>query len=81
LPPRWPSVNSGLVLRAIDRIIGDFSVSELNQRCPSAGIDLVRHVLRDEREVGRLMVIGYGRGAKWRRARQGESELGNGSNE
>jgi len=67
-----------LVLQAIDRIIGDFSVSELHQRCPSAGIDMVRHVLRAEREAGRLIVIGHGRGAKWRRAREAALELGNG---
>ena len=28
---------------------------------------MVRHVLRAERETGRLIVIGYGRGARWRR--------------
>jgi Fic family protein len=57
-----------LVLQAIDGMIGDFSVAELHQRCPSAGIDMVRYVLRTQREAGRLIVTGYGRGAKWRRA-------------
>jgi hypothetical protein len=42
---------------------------------------MVRHVLRAEREAGRLFVIGYGRGARWRRAREAESELSNGSSE
>jgi Fic family protein len=56
-----------LVRQAIDRMIGDFSVSELHQRCPSAGLDMVRHVLRAERDAGRLEVSGYGRGARWRR--------------
>ncbi len=56
-----------LVLQAIDQMMGDFSVSELHQRCPSASIDMVRHVLRAEREGGRLAVSGYGRGARWRR--------------
>lgn len=56
-----------LVLQAIENTIGDFSISELHQRCPSVGWDMVRHVLRAEREAGRLQSVGRGRGARWRR--------------
>lgn len=56
-----------LVLQAIENTIGDFSISELHQRCPSVGWDMVRHVLRNEKEAGRLQVMGRGRGARWRR--------------
>jgi hypothetical protein len=56
-----------LVSQAIEAMIGDFSISELHQRCPSVGWDMVRHVLRNEKEAGRLIAIGRGRGARWRR--------------
>jgi hypothetical protein len=55
-----------LVLQAIGQMIGDFSASEPHQRCPSVGVDMLRHVLRGERDAGRLEVVGRGRGARWR---------------
>ena len=56
-----------LVLRAIGQMIGDFSASELHQRCPSVGWDMLRYVLRGERDAGRLQAIGRGRGARWQK--------------
>jgi hypothetical protein len=56
-----------LVLQAITQAIGDFSASELHQRCPSVGWDMLRHVLRVERDAGRVQAIGRGRGARWRK--------------
>lgn len=70
-----------MVRQAIDGMIGDFSISELHQRCPSVGWDMVRYVLRNEREAGRLQPIGRGRGARWRRVDdtpENESNAGNG---
>ena len=55
-----------LVLQAIGQMVGAFSISELAERCPSVGRDMVRHVLRQERALGRLETIGRGRGARWR---------------
>jgi hypothetical protein len=48
-------------------MIGDFSAFELHQRCPSVGVDMLRHILRSERDAGRLQVVGRGRGARWRK--------------
>lgn len=56
-----------LVLQAMEQMIGDFSISELHQHCPSVGWDMLRHVLRGERDAGRVQAIGRGRGARWRR--------------
>lgn len=64
-----------LVLQAIGQMIGDFSVSELHQRCPSVGVDMLRHVLRGERDAGRLLVVGKGRGARWRKAEVAGNEV------
>lgn len=60
-------VKTQLVLQAITQSVGDFSISELHDRCPSVGWDMVRHVLRSERDAGRLESVGKGRGAKWRK--------------
>src|SRR3984893_13504052 len=56
-----------LVLQAIAQTIGDFSISELHQRCPSVGWDMLRHVVRSERDAGRIQPLGRGRGARWRK--------------
>ena len=56
-----------LVLQAIAHMVGDFSISELHERCPSVGWDMVRYVLRNERNAGRLEPIGRGRGSRWRK--------------
>jgi Fic family protein len=56
-----------LVLQAIAQMVGDFSISELHERCPSVGWDMVRYVLRNERDAGRLQPIGRGRGSRWRK--------------
>ena len=56
-----------LVLQAISQAVGDFSASELHHRCPSVGWDMLRYVLRVERDAGRVQAIGRGRGARWRK--------------
>jgi Fic family protein len=56
-----------LALQAIGQMIGDFSASELHRRCPSVGVDMLRRVLRSERDAGHLQVVGRGRGARWRK--------------
>lgn len=56
-----------LVLQSVEQTIGDFSISELHQKCPTVGWDMLRHVLRGERDAGRLEVVGRGRGARWRK--------------
>lgn len=53
-----------MVLKAVEQTIGDFAISELHQKCPTVGWDMLRHVLRSEREAGRLEVVGKGRGSR-----------------
>ncbi|HEY8599887.1 MAG TPA: Fic family protein [Thermomicrobiales bacterium] len=55
------------ILDAIRRIPGDFTLRELQRNVPDVGIDLLRRVIRREREAGRLERIGNGPNAKWRR--------------
>lgn len=59
-----------MVLQAVEQTIGDFAISELHQKCPNVGWDMLRHVLRNEKDAGRLEVVGRGRGARWRKVAQ-----------
>ena len=58
---------TALVLDVLGHLIGDFSVSDVRERCPSVGIDLIRKILRLEREAGRLECLGRGPNSRWRR--------------
>lgn len=58
---------TGMVLETISAMRGDFSVKDLQQRCPHVGIDLLRKILRKEREGGRIECLGRGPDARWRR--------------
>ena len=60
-------VKTQLVLQAIEQYIGDFSISELHQRCPTVGWDMLRLVIRNQRDKGNVEAIGRGRGARWRK--------------
>ncbi len=61
-----PKTNkSGLVKDAIERIIGEFTTSDLCNACPEVSRDLVKKVLNQLRRDGILSSIGKGRGAKW----------------
>ena len=56
-----------MVLDVIESFFGEFSVGDLRTRCPTVGIDLIRRVLRQQREAGRVECLGRGPRAKWRR--------------
>lgn len=59
---------TAFVLQAIDRAIGDFSVAEIHAKVPSVGLDLIRKVLKEEKAAGRILSLGRGRTARWRKA-------------
>ncbi|HZF10907.1 MAG TPA: Fic family protein [Thermoanaerobaculia bacterium] len=65
---------SEVVLDAIHRAEGDFSVADLQRKCPGVSIDRIRHMLKRLREEGELEYLGRGRSARWRRP---EGEMGN----
>jgi len=58
---------TALVLETIAKMGGDFSIAELQAKCPGVGIDMIRNILKKERDAGRLECLGRGRDAKWRR--------------
>ncbi|NNK96322.1 MAG: Fic family protein [Desulfobacterales bacterium] len=58
---------TAMVIDAINRFSGDFSIGEIKERCPTVGIDMIRRVLRRERDEGKITCVGRGPQAKWKK--------------
>ena len=58
-----------MVSKAIMSFPRDFSVAELQQKCPGVGIDMIRKVLKEMQDQGTVECLGRGRNAKWRKKR------------
>ena len=58
---------SAMVVDVIERFTGDFSVADLQSRCPTVSIDLIRRVLRQQRKAGKIECLSRGPRARWRR--------------
>ena len=56
-----------VVLEAIARFRGDFTLTQLEQACPGVSRDMVRRVLKQERERGGIECLGRGPGTRWRK--------------
>ena len=54
-----------LVERAVARRTSPFGIAEIEAECPGVSREMVRHVLQQLRESGKLVVEGTGRGARW----------------
>jgi len=62
-----PGVKTSMVLEAIGKLKRDFSIRELQELCPTVSIDLMRRILRQERQAGRLECLGRGADARWQK--------------
>ena len=56
-----------VVLEAIRRFPGDFTLTQLEQACPGVSRDMVRRVLKQERDRRKIECLGRGPGALWRK--------------
>ena len=56
-----------LVDRALETLTGDFGITDLERLCPSVSRDMIRLLLRNLKEAGRIECLGRGPGAKWRK--------------
>jgi Fic family protein len=63
-----------IVVTATERMLGSFSISEVEAACPSVSRDWIKAVLDQLKREGRLELIGRGRGARWRRVEGGMGE-------
>ncbi len=66
---------TGLVLQAIDKTLGPFSIAELQNACPNVSVDMIRRVLKNLRAENRVECLGRGQNARWRKT--GKWQLGN----
>ena len=53
------------VISAVNRSTKPFSIRELERDCPGVGRDMIRLVLRELRDQGKIKVKGFGVGARW----------------
>jgi len=58
---------TALVEAAIDAFPGQFSLNELRRACPGVSPDMVRRVLRDLQKARKIVCLGRGPGATWRK--------------
>lgn len=66
-----------VVLRAIHRMHGDFTVSRLQDAAPGVGLDLIRRLLKRLRDQQQVECLGRGRDASWRKTGAWRAEFGN----
>jgi Fic family protein len=56
-----------LVESAVDATLGEFTLAELERACPGVSRDMVRRVLRDLQKAKKVVCLGRGPGARWRK--------------
>lgn len=56
-----------LVLAAIIRFAGEFTVSQVEQACPGVSRDMVRRVLREQQNANAIECQGRGPAARWKK--------------
>jgi len=58
---------TALVEAAVNSFAGEFTLEDLKRTCPGVSQDLVRKVLRDLKEQGKVTCLGRGPGATWKK--------------
>jgi Fic family protein len=58
---------TSMVLEAIKRLPGEFSIRDLQEQCPTVSIDLIRRILQQERKSGQLECLSRGAEARWQK--------------
>lgn len=60
-------VKSAQVTEVIDSFVGEFTTSQVQERCPNVGVDLIRRILKEKRDLGEVECLGRGPKATWRK--------------
>ena len=63
-------VKTELVLTWIDAASGDFSIREVQQQIPECGIELIRKIIKEQKNAGILRCLGRGPNARWRKRKR-----------
>jgi Fic family protein len=56
-----------LVLSAINRIVGEFTIAQVEQACPGVSREMVRRVLREQQNAKVIECQGRGPAARWKK--------------
>ncbi|MEA3489725.1 MAG: Fic family protein [Candidatus Omnitrophota bacterium] len=56
-----------LVTQAIDRQIGEFSLSDIERECPNASRDMIKIIFRELKKAKKIKCLGKGKSAKWKK--------------
>ncbi|HVC95075.1 MAG TPA: Fic family protein [Pirellulales bacterium] len=62
-----PGAKRSHVRQVVDELLGEFSMSDLERACPTVSQKMIRLVLNELRDVGRVEMLSRGRNARWRR--------------
>ena len=54
-----------IVMAAIKRKVGQFSIAEIQKECPGVSLDMLRLIFKNMRSKKMLKCLGRGKGAKW----------------
>ena len=58
---------TGLILETIENFQIEFAMQDIQENCPTVGIDLIRKTLAKLKKQGKIICIGKGPKAKWRK--------------
>jgi len=64
---RESGAKSARVREAVGRMVGSFSISDLQAECPGVSLPTIKRELQAMRSEGLVMLQGRGRGARWSR--------------
>lgn len=56
-----------MVMSAINSFIGNFTIGDIEENCPTVSRDMIRHVLNQLKEEGTVENLSKGRYAQWRK--------------
>ena len=58
---------TGIVEAAVDRQLGEFSISNIEQECPNVSRVMIKKVLSQMSDAKKIKCLGKGKSAKWLR--------------
>src|SRR3989338_2223493 len=56
-----------IVTQAIERQVGEFSLSNIERECPSASRDMIKIIFRELQKAKKIKCLGKGKSAKWKK--------------
>ncbi len=58
---------TGIVTAAIERQIGEFSISDIERECPTVSREMIKIILRQLQKAKKIRCLGKGKSAKWQK--------------